>query len=137
MVNWSWDFGDGNGSTAQNPSHTYAADGTYTVTLTATDDDGATDDFSQNVSVEEGGTGGDFTVSVSAYKVRGVHHVDLTWQGAGSSQVDIVRDGSTVATTDNDGFHTDNTGNRGGASYTYQVCEAGTSTCSNEATASF
>jgi PKD repeat protein len=138
VENWSWDFGDGNGSTARNPSHTYDADGTYSVTLTATDDDGATDDFAQNVSVEEGGTGGDFTVSVSAYKVRGVHHVDLTWQGAGSSQVDIVRDGNTVATTANDGFHTDNTGNRGGgSSYTYQVCEAGTSTCSNEATASF
>src|SRR5690606_7846171 len=26
----SWTFGDGNGSTAQNPSHTYGADGSYT-----------------------------------------------------------------------------------------------------------
>lgn len=32
---WSWDFGDGGTSTAQNPSHEYAAAGTYTVTLTA------------------------------------------------------------------------------------------------------
>jgi PKD repeat protein len=32
---WSWDFGDGNGSTAQNPSHTYTAAGSYTVSLTA------------------------------------------------------------------------------------------------------
>lgn len=31
---WSWDFGDGTGSTAQNPPHTYTAAGTYTVTLT-------------------------------------------------------------------------------------------------------
>jgi Zn-dependent metalloprotease/chitodextrinase len=38
IVSWDWDFGDGNTSTAQNPSHTYAADGTYTVTLTVTDD---------------------------------------------------------------------------------------------------
>lgn len=29
-----WDFGDGNGSTARNPVHTYTTDGTYTVTLT-------------------------------------------------------------------------------------------------------
>ena len=33
---WSWDFGDGGTSTAQNPSHTYVGAGTYTVTLVAT-----------------------------------------------------------------------------------------------------
>ena len=33
---WSWDFGDGSSSTAQNPSHTYSAVGTYAVALTAT-----------------------------------------------------------------------------------------------------
>lgn len=32
---WLWDFGDGNSSTAQNPTHTYAAPGSYTVQLTA------------------------------------------------------------------------------------------------------
>ncbi len=32
---WSWDFGDSNTSTAQNPSHTYASNGSYTVALTA------------------------------------------------------------------------------------------------------
>lgn len=32
-ASWHWDFGDGNTSTLQNPVHTYAADGAYTVTL--------------------------------------------------------------------------------------------------------
>jgi PKD repeat protein len=32
---WSWDFGDGGTSTAQNPSHEYTEAGTYLVTLTA------------------------------------------------------------------------------------------------------
>jgi serine protease len=36
VTSWSWDFGDGNTSTAQNPSNTYAAGGTYSVSLTAT-----------------------------------------------------------------------------------------------------
>lgn len=31
---WLWDFGDGNSSSAQNPSHTYYTPGTYSVTLT-------------------------------------------------------------------------------------------------------
>ena len=34
---WAWDFGDGNTSTLQNPTHTYAAPGVYTVCLTVTD----------------------------------------------------------------------------------------------------
>jgi len=38
---WMWDFGDGNTSTLQNPSHTYAADGTYTVCLIAAGSCGA------------------------------------------------------------------------------------------------
>jgi PKD repeat protein len=33
ITSWTWDFGDGNGSTLQNPGHTYAAAGTYTVAL--------------------------------------------------------------------------------------------------------
>ncbi|NVK63460.1 MAG: PKD domain-containing protein [Flavobacteriales bacterium] len=36
MDAWSWDFGDGNTSTQQNPTHTYATGGTYTVCLIAT-----------------------------------------------------------------------------------------------------
>ena len=32
---WQWDFGDGNTSTEQNPTHTYTDEGTYTVSLTA------------------------------------------------------------------------------------------------------
>lgn len=33
---WSWDFGDGDGTNRQNPLHTYAVEGTYTVSLTVT-----------------------------------------------------------------------------------------------------
>jgi PKD repeat protein len=53
VVSWSWDFGDGNGSTAQHPSHSYTASGDYTVALTATDNDGASDTSTQNVTVSE------------------------------------------------------------------------------------
>ena len=47
---YSWDFGDGNSSTDANPSHTYGADGTYTVSLTATNE-GGNDSASESVTV--------------------------------------------------------------------------------------
>ena len=136
VVSWDWDFGDGGTSTAQSPSYTYAAGDTYTVTLTVTDDDGATDSISQDVTVTEPSTG-DFTLSVTAYKNRGRQYADLFWSGATSTNVDVYRDGTVVATTANDGTYTDITGQRGGGSAVYQVCEAGTSTCSNEVTANW
>ena len=34
-TSWSWDFGDNNSSTAQNPIHTFTATGTYNVSLNA------------------------------------------------------------------------------------------------------
>jgi PKD repeat protein len=34
---WSWDFGDNNTSSEQNPTHTYETSGTYDVTLTVSD----------------------------------------------------------------------------------------------------
>jgi len=49
----SWNFGDSATSTSQNPSHIYAAAGTYTVTLTVTDNDGATDSTSSSVTVTD------------------------------------------------------------------------------------
>jgi hypothetical protein len=71
-------------------------------------------------------------LSANGYKVRGIHHVDLSWSGASGGSVDIMRDGSFLTTTPNDGAYTDNTHNKGGQTYVYSVCNAGTSTCSSD-----
>ncbi len=49
-TSWTWLFGDGTTSNAQHPTHGYAAAGTYTVTLQATNADG-TDSFTQPITV--------------------------------------------------------------------------------------
>src|SRR6185437_11498596 len=58
IASHSWTFGDGGTSTAANPSHTYAAGGTYTVTETVADNGGAQNSVSHSVTVSGGGGGG-------------------------------------------------------------------------------
>lgn len=49
--NFSWDFGDGQTATEAQPNHTYAAAGTYTVTLTSTTNAGCVRTFTQDITI--------------------------------------------------------------------------------------
>jgi len=53
IVNYTWNFGDGNISHEQNPSHKYTQRGKYTVTLTIRDNDGGIDTSSIDIEVTE------------------------------------------------------------------------------------
>lgn len=137
VASWAWNFGDGGSSTAENPSHSYTTAGTYTVSLVVTDDDGAASEpASATVTVGETTSSG-ISLAATGYKVKGAQKVDLSWSGASGDDVDIVRDDVTVATTANDRAYTDAINAKGGGSYTYRVCEAGTGTCSATQTVVF
>lgn len=137
----TWNFGDGTTSTATAPAKTYAAGGTFTVTLTVTDNGGLTDSETKSVAVSSTTPTG-FTLSATGRKVKGENAADLTWSGASSSHVDIIRNSSTVATvsnntTPNSGAYRDLIGRVKGT-FTYKVCNAGSTTaCSTTVSVSF
>ncbi|MBL1417581.1 MAG: hypothetical protein COB27_011980 [Moritella sp.] len=75
---------------------------------------------------------------VRTFKVKGVKQVELSWTGAGTVMVDIVRDAEVVATVDNNNVYIDNLAAKGGGSHDYKICEQGsTSACSPIGTAVF
>lgn len=89
----SWNFGDGGSSSVVNPSHTYATDGNYQVTLTVADDQGLTDSKSSSVTVEDGIVIGDCSPAWSAstsYKIgdkvtHDGYEYESTWWSTGAS----------------------------------------------------
>jgi PKD repeat protein len=138
----SWTFGDGGTSTATSPAHTYTAAGTYSVTLTVVDGGGASNSATQSVTVAAAPPPppppAKITLTVKGYKLKGVLYADLTWSGAAGTSVDIFRDGTRLLLTANDGAHTDNLNRKGGGTFKYKVCEAGSTTvCSAETSVTF
>lgn len=121
---WSWNT-------------TSASDGGHSLTARASDAAGNTSTSSAvDVTVSNGSSSG-ITLSATGYKVKGQAKADLSWSGATSTNVDVYRNGGLITTTANDGAYTDNINVSGGGTYTYKVCEAGTTSCSNEASVTF
>ena len=132
IVSWLWSFGNGYGSFLKNPPYTYAAAGTYVVSLTVTDNHGLTSTTMRTVTVT---AAPEITLTATGSKVNGKRRVDLSWSGATSANVKVYRDGDAIATTPNDGAYRDTVNHAG--TYTYRVCQPGTSFCSNKARVTF
>jgi PKD repeat protein len=95
-VSWTWDFGDGNTASDQNPTHTFTDPGTYTVELTATNVDGSDSETMiitvyDNPVVDLGADtdacmGSTVTLDAGAY-------ADYIWTGGETTQtVDLTSD---------------------------------------------
>ena len=65
IASWTWEFGDGSTSTLPSPTHRYSANGPKTVSLTVTDNDGASASVSQTVDVANLNPTASFTFSPS------------------------------------------------------------------------
>ena len=93
----SWSFGDGGTSTTANPSHSYATGGSYTVTLTVTDDDGASTAVSQSVQVGSSPPGGG-AVLVGAGDIA---HCSLSSDEATAKLIDALPTATVFTLGDN------------------------------------
>jgi len=87
-------------------------------------------DFSMGVNGQVSGGGGGITLSANVHHKQGNSRVELSWSPADGGQVDVLRNGTRVHTTADDGSATNNVGTRTGT-FTYQVCETDTGVCSN------
>jgi PKD repeat protein len=117
-VSWTWDFGDGNTSTVQNPSHTYAASGTYTVCL-ITSSSCANDTVCQMVSVCD-------QVMASYNSLTTFLNVDFTDNSTGSAASWSWDFGDAGTSTLQNPSHTY------AANGTYNVCLIATSACASD-----
>jgi len=106
-TSWSWDFGDGSSvnSTMQNPVHTYANNGIYTVSLTATNSAGS-NTFTRTNYITVSAVSGVDNVGVFrdgvfyrngadavVYGIATDTPVIGDWNGDGMSEVGVYRDG--------------------------------------------
>ena len=71
VVSWDWDFGDGGTGSGSQLDHVYATEGSYTTTLTVTDDSGASDSATVAIDVTGAAT----------------HALTVTRAGTGSGSV--------------------------------------------------
>ena len=112
--------------------------GSHTITASVVDSRGASSQSQHTVNVEPAASvpppppSSGIALSGRGYKVKGAQSVDLTWSGASAANVDVYRDGVLVGTPWNAGAYTDRINKKGGGTYVYRVCEAGTTSCSND-----
>ena len=82
---YRWFFGDGGTSTATNPTHTYTAPGSYTVTLISQNGGGCPDTLVTTAAVNIGNLSAGFTNAATACAGSGVVFTNTTVPGAGNS----------------------------------------------------
>jgi len=112
--------------------------GSHTITASVTDSSGVASSRQVGIKVVTNTTAAPgIALSGRPYKKRGFQYVDLTWSGATTSSVIIFRNGVKILTTPNDGRQQDALKKKGGGSYTYKLCESGTSTCSGAVVVTF
>lgn len=87
---WTWDFGDGNNSSIQNPSHPYSPGGSYTVKLIVGTDIGCTDSVTATIQIDsipivDAGTNQNICATLGPLSLSGTTTTGTgTWTSSGT-----------------------------------------------------
>ena len=96
VVSYHFDFGDGTESTQVNPVHVYQETGTYTITLTVTDDDGNESSIEKEVTVKE-------RSAIGTVRIRIVDENGVAVPGA-PVYFDLAEEDQVIKVTDSSGY---------------------------------
>jgi len=101
-TSWSWNFGDGNTSTVQHPSHIYAGEGIYNVSLTLTNSGGSdTETKTDYITVTSEAPIASFTMDISSGLAPLTVQFNDTSSGAPTNWSWDFGDGSALFTEQN------------------------------------
>ena len=98
IASYAWTFGDGAASTGVNATHTYATPGSYDVTLTVTDDSGATATTTESVTVAAPTVFATDALERTGTGTWGTADLGGTWVHSGPATRWSVSGGTGVAT---------------------------------------
>jgi hypothetical protein len=112
IANYAWDFGDGTSISGSSADHTYAYAASYAVTLTVTDNAGATGRATSTVTP--------IALTARGYRVNTLERVDLSWNGTAGAGFDVYRNGAKIAPVQTTAY-TDDLKKKASGTYTQGV----------------
>ncbi len=126
LVSYAWNFGDGTTGSGVTANRTYAAAGSFNVTLTVTDNEGATGNASQTVAVTSGGGGGDEDITppvisnVTSVKSGNINYI-ISWTTNEPATTEVIMGGTTYVDNTLTTSHSMTFRGKKGTTYTYYV----------------